>query len=522
MGGGSAGCVLASRLSEDPNCQVLLLEAGPVDNSKLIHTPAYVLFLLWHYRYSYHYHTVPQPHLNNRKLYWPRGRALGGTSSINGMIYMRGNPKDYDDWASLGNEGWSYDEVLPYFKKAENFEEGSSLYHGVGGPLNVTKKHFISSVTEPFLKATEYQGFSLNSDFNGEKQDGFGTFHVTMKNGERCSAAKGFLSPHLDRLNLKVITGARALKILIDRKRAVGIRYLVNKNIEEMRASQEIILSCGAITSPHLLMLSGIGDPKHLKDHGLSVFHDLPGVGKNLQDHLEVLLDYHNKTKEAVPGYKFLIKLMLDYSKYKLTKEGYLTTNYVESGGFLRTSEDIDRPDIQYHYYNAIGNPNKHVPRIYLGYGASCAPGIVHPYSRGELTLKNSNPLSTPLMNPNYLSDPRDLEALVKGVKIARDIMTNSFATQHFDYEISPGAKVRTDKDIRNFIRGKAETLYHPTGTCKMGNDEMAVVDGSLKVHGLQGLRVVDASIMPSIVGGNTNAPTIMIAEKAADMIRGK
>jgi len=520
VGAGSAGCVLAGRLSKDPKCQVLLLEAGPVDASKLIHTPAYWTLLLRNRKLAFQYNTIPQPYLNNRKLFWPRGKALGGTSSINAMIYIRGNAKDYDDWAALGNEGWSYKDVLPYFKKAEHFEEGSSPFHGQEGPLNVTQKHYITPLSDPIIKSAVAQGFPINLDFNGKAQDGFGSYHVNMINGERCSAAKAFLTPNLNRPNLTVITEAKALKILFEGKRAVRLQYLQKKKTEEVRASKEIILSSGVITSPHLLLLSGVGDRKQLETHGIPVVHHLPGVGKNLQDHIVVSLSYHNKTKESVPGYMTFLNYIFQYSKYKLTKAGWLTTNYADTGGFIKTSPQKDRPDVQFHISSGAGDINAIIPKLYMGYAASFVPGIVQIYSRGEITLKDGNPMSDPLIDPNYLSDPRDMEALVKGFKVGREIMSNSYASKYFDYELNPGPKVKTDEDIRHYIQQKAFTLYHPTGSCKMGNDEMAVVDASLKVHGLEGLRVVDASIMPNIVGGNTNAPTIMIAEKAADMIK--
>lgn len=522
IGAGSGGCVLASRLSEDPKCKVLLIEGGSADASTLIHTPAYWIFLLRHYKFAYHYNTVPQAHLDNRKIYWPRGRALGGSSSINALIYIRGNYRDYDDWAALGNEGWSYNDVLPYFKKSENFEGRLSKFHAKGGPLNVTKDHFVSNAADIILKSAEYQGIPITSDFNTQEQDGFGTYHVTMKNGERCSAAKGFLTPNLGRPNLTIRTESRVVKILFDGKKAVGIQFLQNKQIEEVRVSQEIILSSGALISPQLLLLSGVGDKKQLQRLGIPVIHHLPGVGKNLQDHLAIILGYRNKTKQVVPGYMGLPKLLMEKSIYEATKTGYLTTNYVDVGGFVRTSNDLDRPNIQFHCGGTFGDIGSLIPKMYMGYGIGCYPGLVQVYSRGEVTLKDANPLSDPLLDPNYLADVRDMEALIQGLRVGREIMNNSFAKQYVDKEMMPGMKIRSDVQIREYIRRNASTLYHPAGSCKMGNDDMSVVDATLKVHGLKGLRVVDASIMPKIVGGNTNAPTIMIAEKAADMIKDK
>jgi choline dehydrogenase len=518
VGAGSAGCVLANRLSADPATSVLLLEAGKKDNSPFIHMPAGVGQLIAGKTYNWSFDTAPEPQLENRRLFWPRGKGLGGSSSINGMVYIRGHAQDFDRWRQLGNEGWSYEEVLPYFKRSMNQERGADEFHGVGGPLNVKDGSSPLPAHKLFIQAGIEAGYEYNADFNGANQEGVGPFQLTKVGNQRCSAARGYLTPVLERPNLTVATGARLLKVLLENKQAVGVCYDHKGQTITAKATKEVLLCAGAVQSPQLLQLSGIGDATALQALGIECLQHLPGVGKNLQDHLDVVVQHHvTDPSMTLDGAIKLYKLPYIFLRYLLFKDGLGTDNPLEAGAFLKTRPDLEVPDIQLHF----------IPVFMLDHGRRRGPGpgmCIHicqlrPESRGEVTLASSDPFAEPVIKANYLDADSDLDVLVAGVKVARKI----FATDAFkpilgeEYEDSRDAK--TDEEIKGFIRHTAETIYHPVGTCKMGHDELAVVDARLRVRGVKNLRVVDASVMPTLVGGNTNAATIMIAEKAADMI---
>ncbi|MFH7028823.1 MAG: GMC family oxidoreductase [Heteroscytonema crispum UTEX LB 1556] len=513
VGAGSAGCVLANRLTENPKITVLLLEAGNPDQKSEIHMPAGFSKLL-KTEYDWEYYTEKQPYLNNRQIYCPRGKVLGGSSSINAMIYIRGNRGDYDHWHDLGNEGWSAKEVLPYFKKAENQERGTDEYHSINGLLNVANLRCINPLSRIFIKAALEAGFTQNSDFNGTEQEGFGFYQVTQKNGKRHSAAVAYLKPILKRKNLTVKTNAQVTRILFEGTQAVGLTYTQNNLVNEIKIAKEVILSGGSINSPQLLMLSGIGSAEHLKSLGIPVIMDLPGVGKNLQDHLSVPLAYQCTKPITLINAEKIENIL----KYLLFKKGPLTTNVAEAGGFIKTRHDLSKPDVQYHFAPAYFL--EHGFKKPKGHGFTLGPTLLHPQSKGSITLRSNNPLEAPVIQPNYLAIEADLQVLVTALKLSRKLIQMKAFNAFRGKEVVPGSQVQTEEEICDFIRNTAETLYHPVGTCKMGNDALAVVNSQLQVHGIQGLRIVDASIMPSIVGGNTNAPTIMIAEKAADMIK--
>ena len=515
VGAGSAGCVLANRLSEDPAVKVLLLEAGGPDTKREIHTPV-AFSRLFQTPCDWTYFTEAEPQLENRKLYWPRGKVLGGSSSINAMIYIRGNRKDYDRWSELGNPGWSFAEVLPYFKKSQNQERGASEYHGVGGPLNVSDLRCVNPLSEAFVEAAVQAGFTRNSDFNAGVQEGFGLYQVTQQNGRRHSAADAFLRPAQSRPNLKVITTAHASGILFERKRATGVSFHIEEGSRQEHAAREVIVCCGAIGSPQLLMLSGIGPAAHLRQFHIPVVCDLPGVGKNLQDHPSVGLIYLCLAPITLLNTTKLSSIL----RYLCFKDGPLTSNVGEAGGFVKTSASAGTPDIQFHF--GPGYFKSHGLEAIQEHAFSFGPTLVRPSSVGSITLRSSNPLDAPRIQANYFSDSRDLDAMVEGIKITRAIGRSPALAKYRGKELHPGEDVQTDAGFRDYARKIAETLYHPVGTCKMGNDPEAVVDAELRVRGVEGLRVVDASIMPVVPGGNTNAPTIMVAEKAADFIRGK
>lgn len=515
VGAGSAGCVLANRLSEDPQTTVLVLEAGVPDEMQEIHIPV-AFGKLFKTPLDWAYTTDEEPHLDHRTLYWPRGKMLGGSSSINAMIYMRGNRADYDRWRDLGNAGWSYADVLPYFKKAENQERGASEYHGVGGPLNVMDRPYTNPLSEAFIEAGVELGYPRNDDFNGAVQEGFGNYQVTQRQGRRHSAAVGYLHPALSRPNLTVQTQALVTKVLFEGSRAVGVTYRHDGAEHEARVNREVILSGGAINSPQVLLLSGIGPADELRALGIGVVADVPGVGGNLQDHLAVMVCYASTQPISLAG----IETAENLGEYVEHQRGPFTSNVGESGGFVTIAPDAPEPDLQYHFAPAYYiNHGFTVPE---GHGYTIGPTMVCPRSTGAITLRSTDPTQYPAIAANYLDRETDLRVLIEGVKLARRLGQSGAFDAYRGAETLPGPQASSDEEIAAFIRAYAETLYHPVGTCKMGGDEQAVVDDQLRVRGVEGLRVVDASIMPTIVNGNTNAPTIMIAEKAADLLIGR
>ncbi len=519
VGAGSAGCVLANRLSEDPDTRVLLLEAGGRDWNPLIHMPAGIAKLVSIKSINWAYQTEPEPKLNNRRLYWPRGRVLGGSSSINAMCYVRGHRKDYDLWAALGNPGWAYADLLPYFRRAEGWaEHPDDQFHSSQGPLSVSDLTYRNPLTQVFLDATAECGFEQSDDFNNARQRGFGHYQATIRNGRRCSTAVGYLHPAEKRPNLTVQTHALASRVLLEDGRAVGVEYLhKGKERVTVRADREVILAGGAINSPQLLMLSGIGPADHLRDVGVEVKHDLSGVGRNLQDHLDSCTVY--KCTQRITYDR--ISEVLSGLKYLFTRSGPASSNVAEAGGFFVSQfAPDDRPDLQMHFVPAMLDDHGRNRLPGDGFTLHCCP--LRPESRGRIDLKSTNPADHPRIFANYLDSDYDLKLMIEGVKIARQIFASSAFAPYRGDEIFPGKDKQSDAEIVEFIRAKAETIYHPAGTCKMGSDAQAVVDHELKVHGVDCLRVVDASVMPTLVSGNTNAPTIAIAERASDLIRGK
>ena len=520
IGGGSAGCTLAGRLSEDPDVSVALLEAGPADSNVLIHCPAGIALLAKTHQVNWNYETVPQPGLNGRRGYQPRGKVLGGSSSINAMIYLRGQPADYDHWASQGNAGWAFKDVLPYFKRAENNERGPNDWHGAGGPLNVKDLPSPNRFSSLFVQAGVQAGLQSNPDFNGAEQEGVGIYQVTHKDGERYSAAKAYLTPHLKRPNLQVFTGALTTRILLEKKRAVGVEFQHEGQLKQLRATREVLLCAGALQSPQILMLSGIGPHAHLLENGIATLHALPGVGQNLQDHPNVVINTTVPRGRDLMGISpsgviDAIKGIYDWRQHRT---GMLTSNIAEAGGFIRSAPDEDRPDLQLHF--VVGILVDHGRKTVLGHGHSCHVCVLRPRSRGSVRLASRDPTAPPQIDPNFLADRDDTERLIRGFRLLRNILGQPALQGDGGREFASSAKAQSDLQIEQFIRDHADTEYHPVGTCRMGSGPDAVVDAELRVHGLQGLRVVDASIMPSLISGNTNAPVIMIAEKAADMIK--
>lgn len=521
VGAGSAGCVVAARLSEDPQVTVCLLEAGGPDKSVLIHAPAGVVAMVPSKINNYGYETVPQPGLNGRRGYQPRGKTLGGSSSINAMLYVRGNRWDYDHWAALGNAGWSYDAVLPCFKRSENNEQLNNGFHGQGGPLNVTYQQHQSAINARFLEAAAMHGLALNTDYNGAEQAGAFMYQVTHKNGERCSAAKAYLTPHLARTNLQVLTHAVSAKITMDARRARGVAYDHGGQLKQVRARREVIVSAGAFGSPQLLQLSGIGAGAELQKHGIAVVQELPGVGQNLQDHIDYVQSWRvsSATESFGLSLRGMAKVAGAMREWKNKRSGMVTSTFASAGAFFKSSPEVAVPDLQLVFVIAL--VDDHARKMHLGHGISCHVDVLRPYSRGSVGLCSTDPRDAPRIDPNFLSDARDLDLLLKGGQMQQRIMESHPLDAVRGKMLYP-TRLDDPQGMEQDIRNRADTQYHPVGTCKMGpdNDPMAVVDAQLRVRGIQGLRVVDASIMPTLVGGNTNAPTIMIGEKAADMIQ--
>ena len=546
LGAGSAGCVLANRISENPELSVCLIEAGSKDNDPRLHIPLGFAFLGDKSKYSWAYNTEPQKEfekvavtqpetavvdsaggvhnvesesMEHRRGYQPRGKTLGGSSAINAMLYVRGHKWDYDHWSELGNKGWSYSEVLPYFKKAEHNEMFDDEFHGQNGPLNVSKIRHENKPTKDFVEtASKIHGY--NKDFNGSDQEGIGFYQTTQKNGKRCSAAKAYLVPVLDRENLTVMTDTNVNKIIIENKKAVGVECIDDKgNSFEIHSEKEVLLSSGAFGSPQILLRSGVGPIEEIAKHGIELQHELPGVGKNLQDHIDYLSVHKYNSMELI-GFSLksiFYKFPLEIIKYVFAKVGMFTSTVAEAGGFIKSRDDLRIPDLQLHFAPAM--VIDHGRTSVWGHGLSCHVCLLRPKSRGEVTLNSADPFEDPKIDPKFLSHPDDMRDMIAGYKKMMNILNSEAVSKYTSSHVQRPVDINDDKDIEQAIREDADTVYHPVGTCKMGNDEMSVVDDSLKVYGLDGLRVVDASIMPTLIGGNTNAPTIMIGEKASDMI---
>ena len=521
IGAGSAGCVLANRLSQESDKTVLVLEAGPRDKSPLIKVPGAFAYFMYSKKYNWRYETEPVADIRDgQPLFCPRGKTLGGSSAINAMVYIRGHQSDYDHWEAQGNTGWGFDSMLPYFKKAETNERGADDYHGDQGPIYVSNTHNTYPLNECFLAASEQAGFPITSDFNGPQFEGAGYYQFTIKDGERCGVSSAYLKPAMARQNLFVECEAFVDRILFENKVATGVEFSQQGGTHVVHAREEVILCGGSFNSPQTLMLSGIGDKEELQQHGIPVIHDLPGVGKNLQEHVDACVLVKSKKKDGFSTTPVgLLKMLPDTFDYIRNKQGNLANSITQAGAFLKSSPDLEVPDIQMHFVPLLFDDCGRDLKLLSQHGYSLHVCVLRPKSRGRVSLRSSDPRDAMKIDFNFFSDPEDAKVLVNGIRVARKILASAAFDEHRGDELHPGTAIQSDKELLQKCKDRLGLVYHPTGTCKMGSDPMAVVNSELKVHGIEKLRVVDGSIMPTLVSGNTNAPIIAIAEKAADLI---
>lgn len=520
VGGGSSGCVLANRLSESGNFNVCLIEAGGDNNSALVSTPIATALLMRLKKFNYCLNSTPQPTQNNRQIFNPRGKGLGGSSAVNAMLYIRGQKEDYDEWEAMGNQGWGFKDVLPYFKSTEHQLRIKNEYHSNKGELCVSDSRSVHPTGAQLVRAGINMGFPFNPDFNGKSQLGVGYYQLTQKNGKRCSAAHAFLNPAKQRNNLTILTEHVVNKVLFDGDLAIGVEAYHNGKLETLSATMEVILSAGAIHTPQLLMLSGVGNRSELEKHDIDVVKELNGVGKNLQDHVDIItVNKHKRNNVIVIEPSTIVPFIKEVFRFIVHKTGLMTTSYVEVGGFVPLDSDSHRPDIQWQFIGGAMDDHGRNMSMFFKRGTSMHTCLLRPKSRGEITLQDNSIRQPPLINSNMLSHPDDMKDMIKAVKITRKLFTNAPFKSEISEGIFPSDDIIEDEQIEQFIREKSNNIYHPVGTCKMGSDDMSVVNAQLQVHGLKNLRVVDASIMPTLISGNTNAPCIMIAAKAADMI---
>jgi choline dehydrogenase len=522
VGAGTAGCVLAARLSEDADRTVCLVEAGGRDSNPFIGVPGAVGIVLSDKSINWGFQSVPQPQLDGRRIPVPRGRVLGGSYAINGMVYSRGHPSDYDGWAAAGAHGWGYQDVLPYFRKSEHSEHyPDSPFHGRDGPMNVRIVTRPNPLNLAFMESLRLLGYKACEDFSGADSEGYGLRHLTIRNGRRVTTARAFLKPVLGRRNLKVITSSQVTRVLLEGRRAVGVECFTTRGAQTLRAKAEVVLCAGAIQSPQLLMLSGIGDGEHLMSLGLDVKHHLPGVGRNLHDHLASPVHMVTEHTDSYGiSWRAMPRNLVNILEYLAFRSGPLASNVFESVAFLKTTDGLTRPDVQLVFQPAKKlKPGFPFP---IGHGYAVSPVALYPRSRGRLTLTSGDPLAPPAIDANLLGVPEDIEPLIRAIRLVRRAFASPPFAKYAAVESAPGSGVQSDQEIAAYIRATSYTVHHPAGTCRMGSDPEAVLDPQLRVRGLEGLRVADASVMPMLIGGNTNAPVVMIAEKAADLIRGR